>query len=137
MKTKIYLAGRINGNAGYREEFGEAERFYRERGFTVLNPAQLPEGMEQADYMRICVAMIDSAEIVMMLPDWEMSPGARVEKAYAEYAGKTVALHEEQTDGPGARNPEAEPAEQTEEPKRRKRRSIADWINDLFMTEEF
>lgn len=120
MKTKIYLAGRISGNAGYQEEFAEAARFYEERGFTVLNPATLPGGMEYADYARICAAMIDSADAVVMLPDWEMSPGARVEKAYAEYICRAVLLHEE--------------AETLPE---HGRRSVADRIEELYMSEEF
>lgn len=95
MKTKVYIAGRISGNAGYKEEFAAAAAFYEERGFVVLNPAVLPGGMEAADYARICAAMIDSADAVAMLPDWEMSLGARLEKAYAEYIRRGVIFHEE------------------------------------------
>ena len=54
----------------------------------VLNPAELPEGMEAADYMRICMAMIDVADAVVFLPDAKDSAGARLEKAYCEYVGK-------------------------------------------------
>ena len=120
MKDKIYLAGRINGNARYKEEFGAAERFYKDRGFTVLNPALLPEEMDAADYARICAAMLDSADAVVMLPDWEMSLGARQEKAYAEYVSKPVLLHEEAETHPGTG-----------------RRSVADRIEALFMSDEF
>ena len=135
--TKLYLAGRITGNAGYREEFDEAARFYEGRGFIALNPATLPEGMEKADYMRICMAMIDSADAVVMLPDWEMSQGARLEKAYADYISKAVILHEDQLDiaaGNAGAKPDAPAQEAAEQPKRR---SIFDKIMELFMPEEF
>lgn len=58
------------------------------QGFTVLNPAVLPEGMKPADYMRICLAMIDSADVVMFLPDWEESKGAKLEWDLCQYIGK-------------------------------------------------
>lgn len=42
---KIYLAGPITGVEGYREAFRKWEEHYRGRGYTVLNPAVLPEGL--------------------------------------------------------------------------------------------
>ena len=54
----------------------------------MLNPAELPEGMDQADYMRICFAMIDVADAVVFLPDAAESAGARLEMAYCEYIEK-------------------------------------------------
>ena len=54
----------------------------------MLNPAELPEGMAQADYMRICFAMIDVADAVVFLPDTAESAGARLEMAYCAYIGK-------------------------------------------------
>lgn len=46
--------------------------------------------MTSADYMRICFAMIDTADCLYMLDGWENSPGACLEKMYADYIGKTV-----------------------------------------------
>lgn len=42
------------------------------------------------DYMRICFAMIDVADLVVFLPDAKDSAGARLEKAYCEYVGKEM-----------------------------------------------
>lgn len=83
---KVYLAGKITGDPDYKKKFEAAAEICR--GYTVLNPATLPEGMNRADYMRICFAMIDSADIVMFLPDYEESEGARLEKAYCDYIEK-------------------------------------------------
>lgn len=85
---KVYIAGRITGDPRYREKFAEAEATLREVGHIPLNPAVLPEGMEAEDYMRICTAMLDSADAIGLLGDWTDSPGAKLELHYADYAGK-------------------------------------------------
>lgn len=94
---KVYIAGKITGDPGYWEKFAKAAAAIQQRGyaagktFIVLNPADLPEGMAPADYMRICFAMIDSADFCVFLPDWEESRGARLERTYCEYIGKEAA----------------------------------------------
>ena len=85
---KVYIAGKITGEPGYRDKFAAAEIQLGGQGHTVLNPAELPEGMAPADYMRICFAMIDVADAVVFLPDAAESAGARLERAYCEYIGK-------------------------------------------------
>ena len=90
MGVKVYIAGRISGDPSYREKFGDAEIALRRAGYVVLNPARLPDGLSQADYMRICFAMIDCADAVYFLPDWALSEGARIERAYCEKCGKGV-----------------------------------------------
>ena len=89
-KIKIYIAGRITGDPNYKTKFKEAEKECEELGFAVLNPAKLPQGMESSDYMRICFAMLDVADVVMFLPDWKESPGARLEHDYCVYTGKKM-----------------------------------------------
>lgn len=85
---KIYIAGKITGDPKYRDRFrDEAERL-EGLGHIVLNPAELPEGMSKAEYMRICFAMIDCADMVFLLRGWQGSPGARLELAYCRYIGK-------------------------------------------------
>lgn len=98
---KIFLSGPITGREDCRARFAQAAAYYRRKGFAVLNPAVLPEGMEPADYMRICTAMIDAADAVVFLPGAEQSPGSNVERAYAYYARKEI-LHAEHADFPEA-----------------------------------
>lgn len=89
-RTKIYIAGPITGVEDYRERFAEAERRLTAQGYIALNPAILPEGMSTADYMRICLAMLDTADAVAMLPGWGKSMGAGIEHTLARYTGKPV-----------------------------------------------
>ena len=91
-KLKFYIAGKITGDPEYREKFGRVEAYIRELGGIALNPALLPDGLSQGDYMRICFAMLDCADGIVLLPDWEESEGARLERAYAKKVGKPAAM---------------------------------------------
>lgn len=88
MRMKVYIAGKITGNENYKAEFAEAEKKLRALGHIPLNPAVLPEGLEKADYMRICLAMLDSADAMALMPNWAGSPGANIELSLAMYTGK-------------------------------------------------
>lgn len=87
---KIYIAGKITDDEFYEAKFCRVAAVLRKEGYVALNPATLPKGMNNADYMRICFAMIDSADAVVFLPDWHESRGARLERAYCEYIGKEI-----------------------------------------------
>ena len=50
---KIYIAGKITGDRKYRAKFREAAKVMEALGHVVLNPAILPAGPEERDYMRI------------------------------------------------------------------------------------
>ena len=95
MGSKIYIAGKITGDENYKAKFAEAEDFYKKNGYTVLSPAVLPAGMRPEDYMRICFAMIDTADAVSFLPDYTRSEGALVEHAYCCYTDKLIRHYEE------------------------------------------
>lgn len=89
-KTKVYIAGKITGDSEYRAKFNTASKKASKLFTAVINPASNPEGLSKADYMRICFAMIDSADVVMFLPDWKDSEGASLEHAFCEYIGKPI-----------------------------------------------
>lgn len=86
----VYIAGKMTGleDKG-RKKFAEAENVLK-KSFVVLNPATLQDGMPRERYMPICLAMIDQADAIVMLDNWEDSPGAKLEKEYALYQGKEV-----------------------------------------------
>ena len=90
---KIYIAGKITGDRKYRAKFREAAKTLEELGHVVLNPATLPDGLEQVDYMRICLAMLEAADLAVFLPDYRESAGAMVEWAWCQRTGKDCALY--------------------------------------------
>lgn len=51
--------------------------------------------MQPADYMRICFAMIDTADVVAFLPDFKQSAGAEVEHTYCRYIDKNIRHYED------------------------------------------
>lgn len=87
---KAYIAGKITGDKNYHGKFTRAEDFLSAQGYVVINPAILPEGMKPSDYMRICISMVESSDVVCFLPDWEESAGAKLEWQFCQYIGKQI-----------------------------------------------
>ena len=90
MKPKIFISGKITGDPDYKAKFEAAAQFYKKKGYTVLIPSVLPGGMLAADYMRVCLAMIDTCDAVAFLPDFRQSAGAQLEYDYCLYTDKSV-----------------------------------------------
>ena len=58
MRVRVYIAGPMTGYKNFnREAFHNAEEELKREGHTVLNPAVLPDGLTQPQYMDICMAM--------------------------------------------------------------------------------
>lgn len=93
-KKIVYIAGKINGDPNFVEKFKEVEVQLKEQGYIVLNPADLPGGMEYEEYMTICFAMVDTADILCMLPDYKDSPGALREFRRGKDRNKAVVASE-------------------------------------------
>ncbi len=88
----IYIAGKISGDLDYKAKFDALEAGLKKRwgSAAIINPATLPFGMTKRDYMAICLTMLIRADMVILLPDWEASPGATIEKMLAEYIGVSI-----------------------------------------------
>ena len=84
----IYIAGQITGDPNYRRKFNHAMQAVRELGHTPLTSAVLPAGLTEAAYMRIILDMIDSADLVLFLPDYTKSEGATVEWLWCRKTGR-------------------------------------------------
>lgn len=90
----VYIAGKISGDPKYKEKFARAEVQLRKKGYVVLNPATLPEGMEYEQYMNICFAMIHEAGSIYMLKDYKDSPGAKRELVRAANTNKIIIMEQ-------------------------------------------
>lgn len=84
----VYLSGPITGVPNYWEAFEKAEDQLTSLGWAVLSPAKHPQGLTNEQYMRMDFAMIDVADVVLFLPGYQESHGARLEQQYCEYIKK-------------------------------------------------
>lgn len=87
---KAYIAGKISGDKNYNWKFTRAEDFLSARGYVVISPDILPDGMNPEDYMRMCIHMIESADVIFFLSDWEESEKAKMEWRFCKYIGKKI-----------------------------------------------
>lgn len=92
---KIYIAGKIAGEDGYKEKFHNAALEVAEMGHEPVNPCDLHETcalthLAWEDWMVCDIhAMIDCGG-VYALRDWKQSPGATVEVELAIKLKKTI-----------------------------------------------
>lgn len=91
MMKKVYIAGPMTGYDNYnRQSFNDAAVRLHISGMNPLNPAILPDGLTQGQYMDICFAMIRAADEIYLLKGYEESKGATAELAYAEKLGLAI-----------------------------------------------
>ena len=89
---KVYIAGKITGDRQYRAKFKAAAKDLEAMGHVVLNPATLPAGLAETDYINIGLAMLNAADMAVFLPDYQESKGAMLEWAFCQRIGKERAL---------------------------------------------
>lgn len=75
---KIYISGKITGDRRYKAKFREVEKKLAAAGHIVLNPATAPEGLRPVDYMRLCFAMMEAADVVLFMQDYAEARDAMV-----------------------------------------------------------
>lgn len=84
-KTVVYIAGPMSGLADFnRYAFHVAARVRQLLGDKVFNPASLPDGLTEAQYMSICIPMIQASDMLYVLDGHENSLGVAAEVALAK-----------------------------------------------------
>jgi hypothetical protein len=100
-KRRIYISGPISGTDDWLERFADAEYDLKMQRATigeeieVINPAKIvmPEGTSWQQYMDITLQMLRGCDEIHMLPGWQRSRWAQIERLYAEGSG--IAVHYE------------------------------------------
>lgn len=73
-----------------RDSFNAKAKEFTNEGHTVLNPAILPDGLTEREYMQICLLMLSMCGEIYMLKGWEDSAGAKIEYNLAVKSGLRV-----------------------------------------------
>jgi hypothetical protein len=77
---KLYICGRITGDADYQAKFLDAENKLYEAGFRPVNPAaRVPADTDWNQAMREAISLMLQCDGVALLPDWKESRGAKIE----------------------------------------------------------
>ena len=96
----IYICGPMSGIENFNEcafvkaETHIVENLFLDSTLAILNPAHLPGGLPQENYMDICLAMVRACSCIYVLKGWENSLGAQTEVTYAKKLGKSILFQE-------------------------------------------
>jgi hypothetical protein len=94
MKKKIYIAGKVTGEsiAECTMKFGLAQKEIETIGYEVVNPlavvADFNSPWEVA--MKKCIKALVDCDGMVILPCWQNSPGAKIERQLAEDLNITI-----------------------------------------------
>ena len=91
----VYISGPITGQKDYEKKFNEVENFLKPICLDVINPINLGKkfmkdyGLSSNDvswsnFMRVDLYELLSAHIMVMLPGWSYSKGAKLEHEIAK-----------------------------------------------------
>jgi hypothetical protein len=83
MKKKIYIAGKVTGEnkEDCIAKFAQAQSWVESRGFEAVNPLEVVGDWNTTwdKAMRMCIAKLTECDGILLLEDWTLSKGAKVE----------------------------------------------------------
>ena len=96
-KPVLFISGPMNGFPNKnREKFKEIEELATSLGYTVLNPAVLPDGLNNEDYLPICLSMLEAADFMYSMCTNGYYHSCAAEHAYAVAQGIRIITSEDE-----------------------------------------
>lgn len=92
IKNHGYTLSDYEGLALLREEICEAQS---EIKLIFLERLNLDDSLHRDAIMEICKILISTCDAIYMLSNWEISPGARMERDYAKSLGLEILYEQE------------------------------------------
>lgn len=95
-KLRVYLSGPMTGLPEFNKaEFDKYAERWRGFGYVVVSPIELDGGDTERPreyYMKrdLILLLTDAVDAVVVLPDWHLSAGARLEVAVAKEVGLPI-----------------------------------------------
>jgi hypothetical protein len=93
MDKRVYICGAMTGMPEFNyPAFNAAAEELRSLGYLVENPAEnpMPPCGSWAGYMRLSIAQVLRSDVVALLPCWEKSKGAKIERSIASDLGLEI-----------------------------------------------
>lgn len=90
---RIYIAGPMTGIRDYNfPAFNAAAKMLRSYGWHVENPAEtgLVDSADWVDYMHHDISLLVTCSTIFLLPGWELSTGAVLERHIAGVLRMTI-----------------------------------------------
>ena len=89
---KVYLSGPITGVKNYKGLFLFTSKLARMCDTSqVFDPAsQIPDSLGYEEAMKRCIRALTDHDTIVMLPDWNVSQGSKVEHEVARACGMDV-----------------------------------------------
>ncbi len=93
--STIYISGPMTGLPEFNyPAFHDAARRWRDAGWIVLSPAELDvqeaEELSWSEYLRRDLRLLLDCDAIAMLPGWERSKGASLERHVAAALGLVI-----------------------------------------------
>jgi hypothetical protein len=88
MKLKVYISGPMTGIKDYNyPAFAEAKKYLEMSGYEILSPHEAPKLDSWNQHMKYDIKLLCDSDAIFLLPGWEKSTGARLEKYIADAIG--------------------------------------------------
>lgn len=97
LPRRLYISGPMTGLPDWNyPAFHTAAAFWRARGVDCVSPAEIFAGridLDYATYIRRDIEVLLTCSGIALLPGWERSRGARIEREIAEVLGLDILEH--------------------------------------------